>query len=78
MSYGVRLCSFVDAEGVSPCGKYRWEFSEWLGPTFLTPKTGEVMKNQPVDENWPGWKPFEEWLAAYRSGLGKTVSQEKP
>ena len=72
MAYGVRICCFIDAEGQSPCGRYRWEFHEYLGPTFLTPKTGEPMKNQPVSENWPGWRYFNEWLVQYRATKGAT------
>jgi hypothetical protein len=43
---------------------WRWEFHNYLGPTFLR-KDGEMLKNQP-SERHPVWDKFNEWLTEYR------------
>ena len=40
---------------------WRWEFSPQFGPLFLR-KDKEPLKNQPIKENHPSWKPFYKWL----------------
>jgi len=65
MTYGVRICNLTPerGEGYGRDGKlYRWEFGEYIGPVFVG-KNGDPLKNQPVRENYPCWKPFEEWFA---------------
>lgn len=60
------VCSLIDAEGSCKiAGKeWRWEFHEYLGPTFVT-KAGEPLKNQPSEKH-PVWDRFSEWLTEYR------------
>jgi hypothetical protein len=65
MAYGIRLCSFTTVPDVQR-GKWRWEFSEQFGPTFLG-KNGDPLKNQPVETS-PAWKEFNKWLEEYRAG----------
>lgn len=67
MGYGVRICSFTNAVAEVSDGrrKYRFEFSEMFGPTLIG-KDGDPLKNQPMRENHPFWRPFNAWLAEYR------------
>lgn len=54
--------SIYHGSGKDKYGKvWRWEFNKWFGPTFLK-KNGEPLKNQPIAENHPAWKPFYKWL----------------
>lgn len=64
MSYGIRICNMTpeSGEGFGRDRKlYRWLFGEQIGPVFVK-ANGDPMKNQPIDENHPCWRPFEEWL----------------
>lgn len=54
--------SFIDAEGVSPNGRHRWEFSEMFGPLFVR-KNGEPLKNQPPPGS-AAWTAFQAWFDA--------------
>lgn len=65
MAYGVRLCSFTTVPDVRR-GKWRWEFSDIFGPTFLG-KNGDPLKNQPGEKS-PAWGEFNKWLEEYRDG----------
>ena len=52
--------SILRGEGRDQRGKlWRWEFTEWMGPTFLR-KDGEFMKRQPGEKS-PAWSVFEKW-----------------
>jgi hypothetical protein len=64
----VHICSFVDtvAEVSDGRRKYRFEFSEMFGPTLIDAR-GNVLKNQPVRETHPFWRPFNQWLQEYRA-----------
>lgn len=66
MAYLLRICSFVDAEHTVKIGRrtWRWEFHEYLGPTFLDHR-GEPLKRQPP-EGSPVWPVFNAWLQEYR------------
>lgn len=64
MAYGIRICCLVHAEGSTIVNgrKWRWEFHNYLGPTFLDRK-GESIASPP--ENHPVWKEFNAWLWNY-------------
>lgn len=61
----IHICSFVDAEGSAIVrGKeWRWEFHEYLGPTFLR-KNGDPLTRQPSGRH-PVWDAFAKWLKEY-------------
>ena len=62
--YGVRSCCLCDAEGSAKVGTrlWRWEFHEYLGPTFVD-KDGNSVKCP--GENHPVWHAFNAWLWDY-------------
>ena len=66
--------SFVDAEGQSHGGKWRWEFHHYLGPTFLR-KDGEPLTNQP-GEHSPAWPHFERWLVEHRKTCKQCIRED--
>jgi hypothetical protein len=50
-------------EGVDRNGKiWRWEFHEWMGPSFLRKDWETFLKRQP-GEGSPAWEVFNKWLA---------------
>lgn len=55
---------FCDAEGSAKVGNriWRWEFHEFLGPTFVDKKGNSV--NSP-SEHSPVWNAFNDWLWKY-------------
>lgn len=75
--YGVRICSFheADGEGVDINGrKWRWEFSSQFGPLFVDPR-GNPLKVQPGEKS-PAWPVFNRWLDQRRAP-GKTAEASK-
>lgn len=68
MTIAAIVCSLVDGEGQSKDGRWRWEFHDYLGPTFVT-KTGK-MRNFPAVRN-PVWKEFHAWLKEYEAAKRK-------
>lgn len=62
MAYGIRICSFIDAEGSAQVGStfWRWEFHEYMGPTFYRGKKSE--KPVSPSEKSPVWDHFNAWL----------------
>jgi hypothetical protein len=70
--YGVRLCSFTTVPDVQR-GRWRWEFSEQFGPTFLG-QNGDPLKNQPGDRS-PAWAEFEKWFREYRAQHPRTGAE---
>lgn len=62
MTVSAIVCSLVDGEGQSKDGRWRWEFHDYLGPTFVT-KAGK-MRAFP-GERHPVWREFEAWLKEY-------------
>lgn len=66
--YAIRICSFVDTVAEVSDGRrnYRFEFSRMFGPTLID-KRGNVLKNQPVSESHPFWRPFNAWLEQYNA-----------
>lgn len=66
--YGVRICSFheADGEGVDINGRvWRWEFSRQFGPLF-TDGNGKPLENQPGERS-PAWPVFNRWYEARQS-----------
>lgn len=58
--------SFIDATGSATVNgkEYRWEFHEYLGPTFIG-KRGEPLKWQPGSRH-PVWTVFHQWLKDWK------------
>jgi hypothetical protein len=73
MAYGVRVCCLADGEGQSKDGRWRWEFHEYLGPTFVT-KDGKMRKCP--GERHPVWREFESWLKEYDAAKRKAACSE--
>ena len=48
--------------------KWRWEFHNYLGPTFLKADWETPLVHQP-NENHPVWDRFNEWLKQYQTAL---------
>lgn len=49
-------------KGIDRHGRlWRWEFQAYIGPVFITPKRGVIMKNQPGEKS-PAWDVFEQWM----------------
>lgn len=66
--YGVRICSFHDADGdgVDYNGRtWRWEFSRLFGPLFVDQR-GSPLRVQPGERS-PAWKVFERWYEKWRA-----------
>lgn len=62
--YGVRICSFHDADGEVTDFRgrvWRFEFSKMFGPT-LVGKTGVALKNQAMTGAF--WEAFYDWYEA--------------
>src|SRR5688572_10686342 len=61
--YGVRICSFHDADGEVTVGGvvYRFEFSKMFGPLWIG-KTGKVLSNQ--NPKRAVWEAFYDWYEA--------------
>lgn len=68
--------SFVDGEGGAVvAGKlWKWEFHEYLGPTFLNVRTGQPKKYPP--EKHPIWAAFDAWLKEYYAENRLAASQK--
>lgn len=66
---GIHICGIPDAEGVSPNGHYRWDFSWRWGPLFLK-KNGNPLKNQPMPGS-PAWSAFNDWYEKFRVSTSK-------
>lgn len=58
---------FIDAEGeaVVRGRKWKWEFHEYMGPTWISPSTGEPLRRWPGEKH-PVWNEFEKWLKQYQ------------
>lgn len=66
--------SFVDdADVVSSCGKYRWDFSAMFGPLFVR-KNGEPLKKQPLPGS-PAWSAFQTWYDEKKAKIRRGVPQ---
>lgn len=62
--YGVRICSFHDADGEVTDSRgrvWRFEFSKMFGPT-LVGKRGQVLENQTMTKAF--WEAFYDWYEA--------------
>jgi hypothetical protein len=59
---GAAIVTVSDGEGsaVVQGRTWRWDFHEYLGPTFVD-KHGNMLKRQP-GENHPVWDAFATWL----------------
>ena len=64
----MHLCSMRQATGSTViAGKtWRWEFHDYLGPTFLKADWETPLVNQPSEKH-PVWDRFDEWLKDYQS-----------
>lgn len=64
----VYVCSFRDATGSCVIvGKtWRWEFHDYLGPTFLKADWDTPLVRQPGEKH-PVWDHFDAWLKEYRA-----------
>ena len=64
----VHLCSMRHGEGeVVIAGKtWRWEFHDYLGPTFLKADWETPLVHQPNPKH-PVWDRFGEWLVEYKA-----------
>ena len=78
LNFGNSICfiDYHDGEGSANIGgkKYRWEFHEYLGPTFLR-KDGEPLVRQPSEKH-PVWKEFDKWLVKYKAAR-KTAKESE-
>jgi len=75
---GAFVCSFRDATGCAEVNgrTYRWEFHDYLGPTFLCADWETPLKRQP-GEHHPIWEKFGEWLTAYQESKKARSSDQK-
>lgn len=61
---------FCDGEGSAKIGNtiWRWEFHEYMGPTFYRGKKSDTPVDPPARS--PVWDAFNEWLWAYHTHKG--------
>ena len=64
---GAIVCSFDDATGEARVNgrTYRWEFHDYLGPTFLKADWDTPLVRQPGEKH-PVWDAFDKWLVEYQ------------
>lgn len=75
---GGAIVTVSDGEGSAVVNgrTWRWDFHEYLGPTFVN-KHGEMLKRQPGPRN-PVWPAFEQWVRERnaRKRIEKEFSEE--
>ncbi len=69
---GAIVCDFTHGEGSAVVNKreWRWEFHDYLGPTFLR-KDGVPLSNQMPPQ--AVWDAFDLWLRQYRAARATPV-----